>query len=306
LAAPLVAASTPVRRFAVSTLIVLHFAAIFMAVMSAPPGPWIVGQAQHWLFRTYIDFTYLGNAYRFYSPEPGPASQLWCRIEYEVDGKPGISHWTKIPDLNEQGEHTYAMSLQYTRRLSLTENVARISTVSMMAKNERGEPVLPDFIKRRDRQAPTPLWATVLGEEPVEGGIKVPYYPESDLNYKRPTLEARQFLASYARHLLLQPHPENPNARPVAVKIYRVQHQIIPAVALAAGADPADLSYYFPYYMGRFDSRGQILDPRDPFLYWLLPMEPENLADPNSRLRCYVFLHAGDDRDWIRDRPKKK
>src|SRR5208282_5960856 len=40
LAAQLIAASPPIRRLAVSTLIVLHFAAVLTAVISASPGPW--------------------------------------------------------------------------------------------------------------------------------------------------------------------------------------------------------------------------------------------------------------------------
>ena len=112
-------------------------------------------------------------------------------------------------------------------------------------------------------------------------------------------------LASFARYLLRRPHPDHPDAKPVAVKIYRVQHQILPAAAMAVGADPRDWIYYFPYYVGKFDTEGKLLDPEDPFLYWLLPMVRENAIDPQSRLKCYVFLHAGDETQWIRDMPKK-
>jgi hypothetical protein len=307
LAASLIAASQTIRRLAVSMLIVLHFAAVLTAVISAPPGPWIVGQTEHWLFRPYISFMYLPNAYRFYSPEPGPASQLWCRVEYEIEEPSGrkttLSRWVKVPDMDDEGHGKYLMSQQYTRRLSLTENVARTAVVSMMAYNNKGEPVIPEFIKRRDRHTPMPIFAK-LGDIPVanENSLQVPMHPNAAVNYQRPTSEARQLLSSYARHLLHQPHPDHPSAKPVSVKIYRVQHQILPAVALAMGADPRDWINYFPYYEGEYDTKGQLLDPEDPFLYWLLPMMRENSGDPHSRLKCYVFLHAGET-DWIRERP---
>ena len=138
LAAPLIAASPAIRRFGVSLLIVYHFAGILSAVISAQPGPWIIGQAQHWVFRPYLGFMYLVNAYRFYAPEPGPASQLWCRIEY-LDGKTPLSHWVKVPDMDDEGRPSYRTSLQYTRRLALTENVARTTPAPTMTLNAKGE-----------------------------------------------------------------------------------------------------------------------------------------------------------------------
>jgi hypothetical protein len=152
------------------------------------------------------------------------------------------------------------------------------------------------------------LYTNVLGVKAVENAaranpIEVPYHPDAAVNYQPPTTDARQTLSSYARYLLHQPHPEHAKAKPVSVKIYRVLHQMVPAVALAAGADPRDWINYFPYYMGEFDGNGRLLDPEDPFLYWLLPMVRENPSDPHARLKCYVFLHAGDT-DWIRETPK--
>jgi hypothetical protein len=196
------------------------------------------------------------------------------------------------------------MSHQYTRRLSLTENIAHSAVVSMMAYNERGEPVIPEFIKRRDRQTPVPMFANRLGDIPSDNPLKIPMHPDVAVNYQRPTAEARQAIASYARHLLHQPHPEHSDARPKSVKIYRVLHQILPAAALAMGADPRDWIYYYPYYLGQYDTKGTLRDPDDPFLYWLLPMMRENHSDPHSRMmKCYVFLHAGDS-DWTREMPK--
>ena len=70
---------SPVRRFAafgVSVLILVHFTAITSAVLANPPGPWVAMQSQHLIFRPYLAFMYLNNAYRFYSPEPGPSQPV--------------------------------------------------------------------------------------------------------------------------------------------------------------------------------------------------------------------------------------
>ena len=95
-----------------------------------------------------------------------------------------------------------------------------------------------------------------------------------------------------------------PDAEPVAVKLYRVQHRIMPAEFLANGGDPRDWTLYLPYYMGRYNQDGQLLDPNDPFMYWLLPILRENPQDPQSRLIFYVYKHAGD-ADWQPQAPPK-
>src|SRR5439155_7618334 len=126
LAAPLVAAPPRWRRVGVSLLLLFHLGAVCAAVIGAPPGPWIVAQAHHRVFRNYLNFMYLNNAYRFYAPDPSPASQLWFRIEYQRPNTPLKEvRWVKLPDIDQVGHQNYPFSLQYTRRLCLTENVAR-------------------------------------------------------------------------------------------------------------------------------------------------------------------------------------
>ncbi|HYV34458.1 MAG TPA: hypothetical protein VE988_02065 [Gemmataceae bacterium] len=296
LAAPLVAASSVIRRIAVSTLIVLHFAAILCVVIGAQPGPWIFAQSQHWIFRPYIDFMYLNNAYRFYSPEPGPASQLWFRIEYE-NANP---RWVKLPSMDDDGTPKYWASLQYTRRLALTENVARVEPVPWMLPNAKGESDVAPFAMRRFQHLP--MQKAKLGLEIAKNSLDVPLHPEMQLNYQMPTAGGRQLLGAYARHVLAQAHPTNASAKPVAVKIYRVQHRILLAEGMARGADPRDWIYFLPYYVGKYDVNGQLLDPQDPFLYWLLPIMREAEEDPKSRLKCYFIKHAGD-AEWVLPSP---
>jgi hypothetical protein len=33
-----------------------------------------------------------------------------------------------------------------------------------------------------------------------------------------------------------------------------------------------DPTNYMPFYMGKYDLDGRLLDPKDPFLYWVLPI----------------------------------
>jgi hypothetical protein len=294
--APIVAASPLVRRLAVSGLIALHFAAILSVVIGMQPGPWILQQSQHWIFGRYLDFMYLNNGYRFYSPEPSPASQLWCRIVYQR-GPDAVSRWVKLPDMDDRGHPKYTFSLQYTRRLALTESVSRTEPPpQMMERSANGELVPARFVVLRDAQTPHPTMQKLGVPVPPGPSLAIPMHPDPSVPmYQKPNFEGRQLLTSYARHLLAMPVPkEYPGYQPVSVKIYRVQHRIIGAEMLNMGADPWDPIYFLPYYNGQFDREGRLMDPNDPFLYWVLPILRQNENDPKSPLLRYVFKHAGD------------
>jgi hypothetical protein len=314
LAAPLVAASDRVRRLGVSVLVVLHFAAILGAVVSAPPGPYFVGVVQQYLFRPYTDFMYLNNAYRFYAPDPNAASQIWARIEYEYHvGKDKMvrSRWVKVPDMDEAGHHKYLTSVQYTRRLALSEAVARADPMpSVVEIDGKGKQTVAKYIKARDLHTPEPQYQGggpgVLGVKLQPTSAIVPMDPSAP-NYQKPSAVGRRLLSSFARHLLRQPYPDASfaDARPVSVKFYRVQHRILSADQMVQGADPRDWIFYMPYYVGKFDAAGTLLDPDDPFLYWLLPIVQANPRDPRSDRLCYVYKHAGDNDYFVRPAPAK-
>jgi hypothetical protein len=197
------------------------------------------------------------------------------------------------------------MNLQLTRRLALTENVARVEPVSWMVPTTSGDVALTEFTKRRLRHRPVPpLQADILGDMPLKDSLEIPLHPETTLNYQKPTLDGLQLLSSYARHVLRQPHPEHPEAKPVAVKIYRVLHRIVRPESLAMGGDPRDWIYYLPYYVGKYDVDGRLMDPHDPFLFWLLPILRERDNDPQSPLLRHIFKHSGDP-DWVRQPPPR-
>src|SRR5262249_22093471 len=79
------------RRGVIVALVLSPCAGILTAVFSpAPPngvGNWAVGTLWTYFYRPYLQFMYLNNAYHFYSPEPGPATQLWFRVSYEPTDK---------------------------------------------------------------------------------------------------------------------------------------------------------------------------------------------------------------------------
>src|SRR5262249_1808683 len=150
-AAVLLLCPTPVRRAVVSVLIVLHFAGIVTAVAS-PDGSWLANQARTYIYPPHLQFMYLNNAYRYYSPEPGPAALLWFCVEYEpnTDGSRNL-RWVKIPTLGKDGEHLRPddtplwPNLEYTRRMSMAEST-QLQGPTMMA-----DPVV--LADARDREA---------------------------------------------------------------------------------------------------------------------------------------------------------
>lgn len=84
IATGLAALPFPWRVAVASALPVLHFSGIVTAVLSPPPAPELINQAWVVVSRPYLQFAYLNNAYQFYSPDPGSASELWFCIEYET------------------------------------------------------------------------------------------------------------------------------------------------------------------------------------------------------------------------------
>jgi hypothetical protein len=155
---------------------------------------------------------------------------------------------------------------------------------------------------RRDEQAREPeKGGRPLGAPPPAAlvlGRPVPYQPDMPVpqQYQPPNNESQMLLRSYARHVLQLPWPEHPNAKPQAVKIYRVLHRMLSAPELGMGIDPRNPRLYIPVYMGEYNPAGELVDDSDPLLYWILPIIPD--PQENGVLNAYVFLHAGDREHW--------
>ena len=301
-AAPLLVVSLRARRVALSALVLLHFGGIATATLAAPPSPWPVGQLWTRIYRPYLEFMYLNNAYHFYAPEPGPASHLWFRLIY-ADGD-GREHgeWFKVPKLNEKtGQPEHPVALEYQRHLALTENVVSTDPAPPTTVTDgQGNYEVAPYFKRRTDHAPGPIRIGVPAPSLV-----VPFHPflNPTQQYAPPNAAAKRLLASYARHVAATKAAERPEWKFRAVKIYRARHEIPPVDAFTRGWSANDPELFRPFYMGMFNADGELLDPDDPFLYWLLPIMRENASDIRSPIKDYARKHAGD-ANWIRATPE--
>jgi hypothetical protein len=287
------------RRVAVSGLIVFHFGGIAMAGMMPPPTPWVVSEIYGRVYRPYLEFLYLTNAYHFYAPDPGPSNFLFAYVEYRG---PGGHHWrwVKVPDIDEQGRHSYVADLSYQRRLALLDNA-------------RGFAKLPDelVLDEMGRVIPNPIyfWRAVYSQSPprmdtaavglfttgtlgLAGSpdgqgpllavtalhpgrvelswprprIIVPFHPDGEYKpwptqYQPLSLYGRRMTALYASHLCSLKDPDHPEDEGVSVKVYRAVHRIAPSASVASNTlDPTFPSTFVPYYQGHYDREGNLLD----------------------------------------------
>lgn len=305
-----------VRLSVLSVAILYHFGGIFCATTWPDPTPWPTQQIGTRVYLPYLMFTYLRNAYHFYSPEPGPASLLYCLVKYEIpetdpatgrpltnaDGSPKVRYeheWLKIPN---RGEHLKdPLALTYYRRLSLTEQVSQtIPDYITPASFEK-----MDVYVRREKAA--------RGEYP--NYPRIPIAPDDveprAMQYRMPRPDVtRYLLPSYARHVLKA--NSRPGREAVTVKIYRLEHRVLPVSSFAAGTSPYHPLTYRAYFLGEFyldaaTDRGELLDPQDPMLYWLVPVLPKRAAvmapgggTAEDEVDDYLSKHAGFKVDWRR------
>jgi hypothetical protein len=268
-----------VNRVIVSLLLVFHFGGILTAVTSIPPpgapALWLNTQLWTRCYRPYLQFAYLTNAYHFYAPEPGPATLLWFCIHY-ADGS---SRWVKLPDRR----NVDPLLLEYYRQLSLTENV-----------NQNAPSLAPaaDAVQRR----------RLAGQlDSIPSPEEISRSLPGTIQYRVPAGNCQRLLRCYAQHIAQAypgpaDGPADPGTAPTVrgIKIYRVSHVILHPAQLARGMDPVDPTSFLPYYMGEFDSRGNPKDPRNPYLYWLIPVLPQHNSDAaEADAFRYLRLHAG-------------
>lgn len=290
------------RRIAASVLVVLHFAGILTAVTAVPPrnepAPWLSMQLWNNGYRYYLNFAYLTNAYHFYSPDPGPPTLLWFHVEY-ADGS---ARWIKLPN-----KHESPVSLHHLRMLAAAES-ANSPTVGLPLdpvqklqweqKFKRSYELLPgiphptgdqvirwrraaamyNFIDPNDnRKAPIRLFEDV--PDTLDGMAS---------QYAEPPEISRRLIASYARHIArTSPHLKDPKVAVKSVRVYRVTHTLVTPRELAEGhRQVLDETTFVPFYMGKYDLDGRLLDPKDPFLFWHLPIVnvPQNYPDPGTFL----------------------
>ncbi|MFO0970341.1 MAG: hypothetical protein U0793_32735 [Gemmataceae bacterium] len=358
-AAPFYLVGAGPRRIALVLLFLLHFGGIMSAALSQPPYPWIVGQLWVRIYRPYLEFMYLNNAYHFYAPEPDAATYMYFRMIYE-DGKgrtDGV--WYKIPEIDDKGWHKHTVALEYQRYLSFTTNVAMASSLTIPLVDNSASPFgNPDDdaivtygmtgpYKARWRKSPFAVYfqkmrdelekeakdagvkkeakddkdkkdqdKTILGKLKPENGKDlnefklpafnfedypglVPFHPSVALTsqYAAPTQNVQHLVESFVRHISTRPHPDHPDWKLRSVKVYKVKHELFGWDQMLAKRDPTDPVTFSPWYMGEYDPNGVIVNRKDPFLFWMLPILRNNYSDPSSPLSLtlsFMHRHAGD------------
>jgi hypothetical protein len=246
------------RKVVVSLLVLLHFGNILVSVTSVPPpngpAPWLSTQAWAYFYRPYGSFMYLNNAYHFYSPEPGPPTLAWFYVRYTDES----GRWIKLPSRKDS-----PVPMHYQRLLALTESINAI--------DHNIPPNYNELLTQRNLQA------AIVNKELVLDNTLPP-----NMAYNPPLPYSRVMASRYAHHVAVcWPHPDdNPGADVKTVKVYRLIHKIVTAPELVAGANPDDEVFDYPYFMGEFRPDGEMINPNDPFLYWLLPITRE--APPGS------------------------
>jgi hypothetical protein len=119
--------------------------------------------------------------------------------------------------------------------------------------------------------------------------------------FRMPNEHARQILASYARHVATTNGPKLLGAPVKSIKVYLTQHRMLGQKEFADGIDPFDPTTYIPFFVGEFDVDGNLTEPNDPMLYWIVPIVrgPNHKSGPHGSpgldIRNYVTVHAGSD-----------
>ncbi len=244
------------RRLVLSLLILFHFGGILSAALSPGagglPGPWLVTQTWLRVYRPYLGFTYLNNAYHFYSPSPGPATLIWTYIIYSKGEGPDRvrwGEWVKFPD-----RQTSPVTMHYQRLISLGMSLEAVINSIPDADLE---------VRKESRRS-----AGLRRGIPLDD-LLIP----ASAQFRIPQDSTLMYLSAYARHMA-RTHPvrpDDPSYKFESVKIYRVTHGNIQPLQLLRGESPPDRQYYFPCYQGEYNDQGVLLDSNDPFLYWLIP-----------------------------------
>ena len=296
-AAPLAAVDLGTRRAVVSGLILFHFGGILIAVLGHPPNPWIVNQAWHRIYRPYLQFMYLNNAYHFYSPEPGPQSYLWFRLFYEDEAGKPWGEWYKIPTLNDSGYHGHTTSLEYQRMMSITENTISVEYYSV------DSPAFQKLLARRLAWSPKGQKdVPIVGQGPLQGDVVVPLNPAlAPIQQFQPPLDyIKRYLQSFARHVIHKHQAKHSDRKYTTVRIYRVIHRIPPKELFFFPLEATDPEFYAPIYFGEYTPEGKLQYADDPLLYWQLPILRDRVGLTDSPIKDWARRHAGDPY-WIRE-----
>ncbi len=293
-----------------SVLVLLHFGGIFMATTSPETqgsSPWLTHQLFTRVYYPYLQFIYQRNAYHFYSPEPGPASLLAFMVKTHTGeriDRNGITvptydrEWYVIPKRPDDVKDPLAVS--YFRRLSITEQTAGA------VPGGYGHVLFEADEARRRRQLAR------YYDEAAQEERAIPFHPfeQALAQYRVPFPNTLRYtLPSYAKHVIHERTNGGDERAPrTTVMIYKLVHSTVAAHELARKRDP--VAPYAPstfrtFFLGEYNSSGELVNPRDAMLYWQMPIYPKESAatgvtgppDPDEYVD-YLSLHAGQKFDW--------
>lgn len=294
--AGLCALSPQVRYRVLLGGLAFHFFGIFLATTWPEPTPWITQQLGGRIYLPYLSTMYLRNAYHFYSPDPGPASHVFVLITYDtIDPTTGKSQaeWYTLPDRKTQWKDP--LGLTYYRRLSVTEQVSQGVPDYTADTAERRA------VRERRTKSAAGLWSNYP---------RIPFAPEdegSQYRLPRPDI-VRYLLPSYAAHLI---HAHSTPDRSVkSVKIYRLEHRVLPVNRLAEKFSPHHPTTFRPYFLGEYalapNGDAELVDTQDPMLYWLCPIlqKVPSSTDPQKRdYEDFLSQHAKYEYNWAERTP---
>jgi hypothetical protein len=300
------------RRIAAVVLLVMHFAGILTAVTSVPPrqeqAPWVPMMVWAHFYRHYLHFAYLTNAYHFYSPDPGPPTLLWFHVEY-ADGS---ARWIKWPNKKQSPVGLHHQRMLATAESAHNDIIGPTLPDEMIPQYEerfhRDYDLLPGVrhdgwqgIARRRQMAESLPFV-----DPKDDNRPAPLHMVRDENvqFAEPQEISRRLIASYARHIArTSPDPEDASNAVASVRVYRVVHDLISPREFHEGKKVDDPTTFKPFYMGKYDPDGRILDggkwdkknqrwiePPDPFLFWYIPIisVPKRYPEPGTDLLAHM------------------
>ncbi len=185
---------------------------------------------------------------------------MWFCIYYAN----GDTRWYKLPRRPE--DMTDPFCLEYYRRLSLTMQLENYVPVNQIP---------PEVLRRRDVMS--------YGyKSPIPWHPEIPRY----LQWRPPAEPQRVFMIpSFVRHVAgmkLNQH-DDPNVLIKSIKVYHVEHVILPPQYASEQVDPYDKRTYKPFFVGEFDRDGHPVNVDDPMLYWLVPIfwQPKSADIPS-------------------------
>ncbi|MCS7046765.1 MAG: hypothetical protein NZO58_10445 [Gemmataceae bacterium] len=297
--AALTAADSLTQRLTISGLILFHFGGITTAAFGQGYTPWLVGQIWTRIYRPYLEFLYMNNAYHFYAPEPGPPSYLWFYLQYLDANGERAGHWYKVPRLGDDGRHGHKTALEFYRMLSLTENTMPADVIP--TEGEYFQKILERRLARSPEGAKK---VAIVGKGPSPKELLVPLHPgiAPSQQYLRPQQHIKRVIESYARHVLGEHQRTHPERTYESVKMYRVIHRIPSWHNFLRGWPATDPEFYSPIFLGEYAPDGRLLTPEDdPFLYWQLPIlrDRDRSNDRFAPIYDWARRHAGD-RYWRR------